>query len=75
MNFYKLMHLVGRGRIDAERTKTEKINLIYFLTRTAKKNEDMKSDSCNIFGLQYMLKSLSTLIKIAFDRNTVSLKD
>lgn len=69
------MHLAGRGRIDAERTKREKMNLIYFLTRTAKKNEDMKSNSCNIFGLQYMLKSLSTLIKIGFDRNTVSLRD
>lgn len=69
------MHLAGRGRIDAERAKREKINLIYFLTRTAKKNGDMKKSSCTIFGLQYMLKSLSTLIKIGFDRNTVSLKD
>lgn len=75
MNFYRLMHLAGRGRIDAERTKREKINLIYFLTRTAKKNGGMKNNSCNILGLQYMLKSLSTLIKIDFDRNTVSLKD
>lgn len=75
MNFCRLMHLAGRGRIDAERAKREKINLIYFSTRTAKKNGDMKSNSCNIFGLQCMLKSLSTLIKIGFDRNSVSLKD
>lgn len=69
------MHLAARDRIDAERTKREKIILIYFLTRTTKKNGDMKNNSFNIFGLRYMLKSLSTLIKIGFDRNTGSLKD
>lgn len=50
------MHLAGRGGIDAERTKREKINLVYFVTRTGKKNGDMKNNNCNIFGLQCMLK-------------------